>query len=141
MEALSNSKDHRTSSTAKGSVTFLLARLTKLLNNHTPDRLEALAHHMPADIETALRNALSKDGRTHYAIGKAADIAPAILDRFATGERSLTLPVASRLAQELGLQLIATGKLDQLKERIEAALKGPFNHSKGNRTRASRRTR
>lgn len=71
---------------------------------------------MPADIETTLRKALAKDGRTHYAIGKAAGISPAVLDRFASEERTLTLPVASRLAAELGYQLVSAAKLDKLKQ-------------------------
>jgi hypothetical protein len=109
MEAFSNSKDYQ-KAIQKGSVRFLLARLTRLLQKQSPDRLEALGRYMPADIEDTLRKALAKDGRTHYAIGKASGIAPAVLDRFSTGERSLTLPTAAKLAAELGYQLVKPKK-------------------------------
>jgi hypothetical protein len=39
---------------------------------------------------TALRDAIRGSGLTHYALGKAAGVAPAQLDRFVSGERSLS---------------------------------------------------
>lgn len=58
------------------------------------------------NLEDTLRRHLATDPRTHYAIGKEAGIAPAMLDRFASGERGLRLDTASKLAGVLGLELV-----------------------------------
>lgn len=64
----------------------------------------------PRSLDAALRAAIRSDGRTHYAIGKEASIAPSILDRFMMPaddprHRGLTLETASRIASVLGLEL------------------------------------
>lgn len=64
----------------------------------------------PRSLDAALRAAIKADGRTHYALGKAADVAPSALDRFMMPaddprHRSLTLDTASRIAGVLGLEL------------------------------------
>lgn len=47
-----------------------------------------------------------ESGLTHYAIGKAAGVAPAQLDRFVAGERGLSLATAAKVAAALGLVLV-----------------------------------
>ena len=64
----------------------------------------------PASIEAALRKAIKGSGLTHYAIGKAADVAPAVIDRFILPaedprHRGITLATAARIAAALGLEL------------------------------------
>lgn len=64
----------------------------------------------PRPLDAALRAAIKADGRTHYAIGKAATVAPSVLDRFMLPDadprhRGLTLDTASRIANVLGLEL------------------------------------
>lgn len=61
-------------------------------------------------LDAALRAAIRSDGRTHYALGKAVEIAPSVLDRFMMPDadprhRGLTLETASRIALVLGLEL------------------------------------
>ena len=60
----------------------------------------------PNPIDTALRDAIRGSGLTHYALGKAAGVAPAQLDRFVSGERSLSLASAAKVAAALGLVLV-----------------------------------
>lgn len=59
-------------------------------------------------LETKLRTAIKADGRTHYAIGKAAAVTPDVLDRFVSGQRGLNLTTASKVAAVLGLDLART---------------------------------
>lgn len=66
----------------------------------------------PACIEAALRKAIKGSGLTHYAIGKAADVAPSVIDRFMMPaddprHRDLRLATAARIAATLGLVLSA----------------------------------
>lgn len=62
-------------------------------------------------LDEALKAAIRKSGLTHYALGKAAGVAPSVIDRFmldpAEGERGgdLRLSTAARLAAALGLEL------------------------------------
>ena len=55
---------------------------------------------------TALRDAIHGSGLTPYAFGKAAGVATAQLDRFVSGERSLSLASAAKVAAALGLVLV-----------------------------------
>lgn len=57
-------------------------------------------------VET-LREAIRKSARSHYSIAKSAGVTPAQLDRFARGERDLTLTTAAKVATELGLVLVS----------------------------------
>jgi len=61
----------------------------------------------PKPIDAALKAAITKSGLTHYALGQAAGVSPAQLDRFVAGERDLRLGTAARLAAALGLELAA----------------------------------
>lgn len=62
-------------------------------------------------IETRLvrdmRTAIAKSGLSSYALGKLAGVDPAMVDRFKSGERSLRLDTAGKLAGVLNLQLRA----------------------------------
>lgn len=64
----------------------------------------------PPMIDAALRKAVKDDGRTHYALGKAAGVAPCVLDRFMLPaddprHRDIRLETAARIAAALGLVL------------------------------------
>jgi plasmid maintenance system antidote protein VapI len=61
----------------------------------------------PTSIDTALRAAIRKAGVTHYALAKLAEVAPAQIDRFMSGERDLRLGTAAKIAAALGLELAA----------------------------------
>lgn len=51
-----------------------------------------------------LRECVIRHGN-HYALGKQAGVAAAVVSRFARGERGISLETASRLAHALGLVL------------------------------------
>ncbi len=60
------------------------------------------------DIKTVIQNALTKaesEGRTLYAVAKAAGLKPELLYRFVAGERDLRLSSATKLCAALGLEL------------------------------------
>ena len=59
----------------------------------------------PKPIDAALKAAIAKSGLTHYAIAKLADITPAQVDRFMSGERDLRLSTAAAIAASLGMEL------------------------------------
>lgn len=64
----------------------------------------------PIPLDAAIRKAIRADGRTHYALGKEAGVAPSQIDRFMLDEddprhRDLRLGTASRIALILGLIL------------------------------------
>jgi hypothetical protein len=52
-----------------------------------------------------LRRAITADGRSRYAIGKAADVDKASLARFMAGKVGLSLPAIDRLVAVLDLEL------------------------------------
>jgi transcriptional regulator with XRE-family HTH domain len=52
-----------------------------------------------------LREAIRGSGRSLNQIGKAAGVGPNQLSRFMRGERTLTLPVAEKICDVLGLGL------------------------------------
>lgn len=62
----------------------------------------------PDILSRTLRAAILADGRTCYRLAKDSGVNSAILGRFLRAERSLTLPVASRLCEALGLELRPT---------------------------------
>ena len=61
----------------------------------------------PIGLGDALKKAIAKSKKTHYAIGKLAACNPSQLDRFVSGERDLGLETAGRIAAALGLHLVA----------------------------------
>lgn len=50
-----------------------------------------------------LQQAIRDDGRTRYAIAKAAGLTPIMVGRFESGERDITTATASKLMVALGL--------------------------------------
>jgi hypothetical protein len=59
------------------------------------------------DFEAMIREAIRRDKRTLYRIAKDADLSYATIHRFYNAKRvRLTLPVAARLCDVLGLTLV-----------------------------------
>ncbi len=58
------------------------------------------------DLEKVLMQAVHDSGLTRYAVAKGAGIDVAGLLRFVSGQRSLTLPSAGKLAAFLNLELV-----------------------------------
>ena len=63
-------------------------------------------------LESALRKAVKSSGVTHYVIAQVAGVAPSMIDRFMLPaddprHRDIRLVTAARLAQALGLELVA----------------------------------
>lgn len=56
-------------------------------------------------VSETLRKAIMESGLTHYRIGKQTGIAPPVLDRFVSGERSLRLDTVDKIAEALRLEL------------------------------------
>ena len=61
-------------------------------------------------IDTALKAAIRKSGRTYYELGKAAGVAPSVILRFMSDDPQarggdMRLSTAARIASELGLRL------------------------------------
>jgi plasmid maintenance system antidote protein VapI len=56
-------------------------------------------------IDQALILAIKSSGQTHYKLGHATGVAPSQIDRLVSGERSISLETAAKLASELGLEL------------------------------------
>ena len=59
-------------------------------------------------ISETLRDALRGDGRTMYRLSKDANVDAAVLSRFLSGERDVSLRVMDRLCRALGLELRPT---------------------------------
>ncbi len=59
----------------------------------------------PLTISEQLRAAIRASGLTHYALAKAADVTPDMIDRFVSGERSPRLETVDKIAAALGLRL------------------------------------
>jgi plasmid maintenance system antidote protein VapI len=57
-----------------------------------------------------LRAAIANSGKTHYRLAKDSGVAPHVIDRFVSGERSLNLATADKLAAVLGLALTESAK-------------------------------
>ncbi len=57
------------------------------------------------DIEAILRSAIEQSGMTVTELAKQADVSHTQLYRFMKADRTLTLPVASRLFYVLGLRV------------------------------------
>jgi plasmid maintenance system antidote protein VapI len=57
------------------------------------------------DIERRLKRAVLESDMSRYQIAKISGVSEAQLSFFVNGKRSLTLPVAAKLAEVLGLEL------------------------------------
>lgn len=58
-----------------------------------------------ANLEEQLRTALLRTGLSHHELARRSGVSQPVLSRFISGERSLSLPIASKLCQMLGLRL------------------------------------
>jgi transcriptional regulator with XRE-family HTH domain len=67
--------------------------------------MEKKTSSKPTDLEKTLRAAVKASGLTRYAVAKGAGIDVAVLLRFMSGQRTLTLPTAGKLADFLNLTL------------------------------------
>lgn len=56
-------------------------------------------------IDNQLREAILKSGRSFYSIGQGSGTAQPVVSRFVRGKRGITLEVAARIAEHLGLRL------------------------------------
>jgi len=56
------------------------------------------------DMSQQLRDAIIEDGRTHYAIAKAAGVDPDVLDRFARG-KDLYFSTACKILAAINMEL------------------------------------
>jgi hypothetical protein len=61
--------------------------------------------NQPATLSDQLRRAIQDSGQTAYAVGRAAEVDPGIIQRFMTGKRGLSLDSADRIALALCLRL------------------------------------
>jgi DNA-binding phage protein len=61
-------------------------------------------------LDTALREAIRKSGKTQHAIAEEAGIHAESVYRFLTAKRDLRLHSAARIARVLGYQLVKTAK-------------------------------
>lgn len=59
----------------------------------------------PADLENVLRMAVKVSGLTRYSVAKKAGVDVAVLLRFMSGQRTITLETAGKLAAFLDLEL------------------------------------
>ncbi len=58
-----------------------------------------------SDIEKQLRKAIIRADISRYALAKKTGVAEAVLSRFVTGGRTITMETGAKLAQALGLRL------------------------------------
>src|SRR5690606_39106554 len=56
-------------------------------------------------VSDVLRSAVRSSGQSLHALARATGIDPSCLSRFVRNERTITLPLADRLASVLGLEL------------------------------------
>lgn len=64
----------------------------------------------PVMIDTALKAAIRKSGRTYYDLGRACDVSPSVILRFMSDDPQarggdMRLSTAAKIAAELGLEL------------------------------------
>jgi plasmid maintenance system antidote protein VapI len=93
-----------------------------------------------SDLEEVLRRAIRGSGLTRYAVAKGAELNTSQLLRFVAGERSLTLPAATKLARFLGLGLVSLGfpslresgaQYEAMNERARRRNKEPMKIGRG----------
>lgn len=75
----------------------------------TKKRTEPTPTIDPSDFEAVIRNAILKSGRSVNDIAKQAEVSQSVLSRFVRGERTITLPLASRVCGVLKLRLLGDG--------------------------------
>lgn len=92
----------------------LLNRLAGLLERLTPERNFALLEHLVMNqrndrsLTEVLRYEITNSERSRYALAKESGVSESQISRFMSGERSLSLDAADKLAAVLGLSLSRT---------------------------------
>lgn len=71
----------------------------------------ALGEPIPNSLSEALKRAIEESERTVYQIAKEAHVSQIIVSRFLSGERDIRMATADKLANALGLRLIAASGL------------------------------
>lgn len=71
---------------------------------------------MSKNIEQKLLRAILKSKMTRYRISQLSGVTEAQLSLFVNGKRTLTLPVAAKIAEVLGLELVEKSKKKQAKK-------------------------
>lgn len=61
----------------------------------------------PPRIDAELRKAIQRCGLSQYAVCQRTGIDKAVLSRFLSGDRDVTLSTAATIAEALGLRLVA----------------------------------
>ncbi len=61
------------------------------------------------DIQEQLREAIKASGLTYYRIGRDCEIDHHTVARFTRGEQTITLTLAARITDRLGLKLVKKG--------------------------------
>ncbi len=84
-----------------------LDELARLLSEQNPERIEALENILMTDLVETLKFAIANSGKSRYAIAQESEVSEAVLSRFVSGERGITLETASKLSAVLGLSLVA----------------------------------
>lgn len=88
-------------------MTEIFTHLNELISRLPKDRQrEAMAMLSEGTLVVDVRNAILNSGMTHYAIGKAAGVAVAGIDRFMRDERDMQLSTASKICEVLGYGLV-----------------------------------
>jgi plasmid maintenance system antidote protein VapI len=67
--------------------------------------MSLMAKKKSTSVFDVLRDAIHRDGRSVYAISKAAGIAPIVLSRFINKDRTISVATIEKLARVLGLSL------------------------------------
>lgn len=57
-------------------------------------------------LAAVIRRAIEESGESAYAVAKGSGVSQAVLSRFLSGSRGLTLETADRLCHHLGLELV-----------------------------------
>lgn len=65
------------------------------------------------DMEKIIRERIKRDTRSIYRLAKDAGVAVAVVQRFESGERSLTLGTATKICTALGLELRPKARKDR----------------------------
>jgi len=62
---------------------------------------------IPRSLSAALKKAMKRSPKSSYQLAKEAGVSPILVSRFVSGKRDIRLATADRLAQVLGLELVA----------------------------------
>ena len=68
------------------------------------------------NLENTLRDALKNSGLSTYKLEDLTGVPQAVIYRFISGQRSITLPTASRIAEAMGLELTPKKRQKKVKK-------------------------